>query len=64
MISKEFGDPLKVYSLASKLQMGTLLDIACTDSNYETMQGRGKGKTKKSLQNNLKRNCGPLEVCS
>ena len=44
--------------------MCTLLDLACMDSSYETMQDIGIGKKIKSFQNDLKRICGPLEVCS
>ena len=34
------------------------------DSNYETVQIRGKGKQIKSFQNDLKIIYGPLGMCS
>ena len=51
-------------SNAHKLQMCTLEDLLCMDSNYETMPDRGILKKIKSFHNDLKRICGPLEVCS
>ena len=44
--------------------MCTLLDLVCMDSSYEMIQDRGMGKKLKSFYNDLKRICGPLEVCS
>ena len=44
--------------------MCTLLDLVCMDSSYEMMQDRGMGNKLKSFYNDLKRICGPLEVCS
>ena len=41
---KRIFESLEVCSWAHKLQMCTLLDLACIDSSYETKQDRGIGK--------------------